>query len=211
MDLRPGQMTLCQSPSAVMSCAPRLRAGQAHHLDAGGTGGKEPRRRPALEELQRLYDSLDRDLVERASCADSVRDRFRDFGPATVSMMIRASGHVGAIWSDALKLMHSAWRPIRSTCRARRGLCHDDGAAGGLSVGGVRPNRTWRSRCCQMAAGHPLSGGTDGGIQTGLCWKSFRSKQYFTMAYADVDLRTGKVRLAQAGHPHPVVMRAEGG
>ena len=35
-------------------------------------------------------------------------------------------------------------------------------------------------------------------------------EQYFTMAYAVLDLATGKVVLTQAGHPHPMVLRADG-
>lgn len=34
--------------------------------------------------------------------------------------------------------------------------------------------------------------------------------EYFTMAYASVDLRTGRVRMVQAGHPHPLLIRADG-
>jgi sigma-B regulation protein RsbU (phosphoserine phosphatase) len=34
--------------------------------------------------------------------------------------------------------------------------------------------------------------------------------QYFTMAYAEVDLETGHVALVQAGHPHPAILRANG-
>jgi sigma-B regulation protein RsbU (phosphoserine phosphatase) len=34
--------------------------------------------------------------------------------------------------------------------------------------------------------------------------------QYFTMAYAEVDLETGQISLVQAGHPHPAILRADG-
>jgi phosphoserine phosphatase RsbU/P len=34
--------------------------------------------------------------------------------------------------------------------------------------------------------------------------------QYFTLGYAEVDLQTGRVSLVQAGHPHPVILRANG-
>ncbi|WP_236635839.1 PP2C family protein-serine/threonine phosphatase [Paracoccus aminophilus] len=37
-----------------------------------------------------------------------------------------------------------------------------------------------------------------------------RTDAYYTMAYADLDYLTGQVRLVQAGHPHPVVQRADG-
>jgi sigma-B regulation protein RsbU (phosphoserine phosphatase) len=35
-------------------------------------------------------------------------------------------------------------------------------------------------------------------------------EQYFTMAFAELDLVTGHVVLTQAGHPHPMVLRADG-
>ena len=34
--------------------------------------------------------------------------------------------------------------------------------------------------------------------------------QYFTMAYAEIDLRSGQVKLVQAGHPHPLLIRKDG-
>jgi len=44
-----------------------------------------------------------------------------------------------------------------------------------------------------------------------LMLEEIQVEQYFTMAYAEVDLRHGTVRLAQAGHPHPVILRRDGG
>jgi sigma-B regulation protein RsbU (phosphoserine phosphatase) len=35
-------------------------------------------------------------------------------------------------------------------------------------------------------------------------------EQYFTMAYAEIDLGPGVARLAQAGHPHPAAARLDG-
>lgn len=35
-------------------------------------------------------------------------------------------------------------------------------------------------------------------------------EQYFTMAYAEIDLISGLARLVQAGHPHPVLIRHGG-
>ncbi|MGL5012201.1 MAG: PP2C family protein-serine/threonine phosphatase, partial [Paracoccaceae bacterium] len=37
-----------------------------------------------------------------------------------------------------------------------------------------------------------------------------QAEQYFTLAYAEVDVLTGDVALVQAGHPHPVILRADG-
>ncbi len=36
-------------------------------------------------------------------------------------------------------------------------------------------------------------------------------EQYFTMAYAELDLATGQGLLVQAGHPHPMILRANAG
>lgn len=35
-------------------------------------------------------------------------------------------------------------------------------------------------------------------------------EEYFTLAYGTADLRTGLVRLVQAGHPHPMLLRQTG-
>ena len=37
-----------------------------------------------------------------------------------------------------------------------------------------------------------------------------QAEQYFTMAFAVIDRRTGRLDLVQAGHPHPAVLRADG-
>lgn len=49
-----------------------------------------------LLELQKVYDSLDRDLIEARKLQETlVREKFRDFGGGTASMLLRPSGHVG--------------------------------------------------------------------------------------------------------------------
>jgi phosphoserine phosphatase RsbU/P len=40
--------------------------------------------------------------------------------------------------------------------------------------------------------------------------EEMQTDSYFTLAYADVDLVSGRVSLVQAGHPHPAVLRADG-
>ena len=49
-----------------------------------------------LDELQRLYDSLDSDLQEAKKLQQSlVRERQKSFDTADLSLMLRSSGHVG--------------------------------------------------------------------------------------------------------------------
>ena len=37
-----------------------------------------------------------------------------------------------------------------------------------------------------------------------------RSDAYLTMIHADIDTESGRMRLVQAGHPHPMLQRADG-
>jgi sigma-B regulation protein RsbU (phosphoserine phosphatase) len=44
-----------------------------------------------------------------------------------------------------------------------------------------------------------------------LMLEDLRVDQYFTIAYAEVNLTTGAFTLTQAGHPHPMLLRRDGG
>jgi sigma-B regulation protein RsbU (phosphoserine phosphatase) len=66
-----------------------------------------------------LYDSLDRDLIEARKLQQTLlRDRLRDYGAATVAMMVRASGHVGGDLVGSFRIDDRRWRSIRSMSRA---------------------------------------------------------------------------------------------
>lgn len=41
--------------------------------------------------------------------------------------------------------------------------------------------------------------------------RELQTETYFTLAYADIDLVSGRTAIVQAGHPHPAVLRAGGG
>jgi sigma-B regulation protein RsbU (phosphoserine phosphatase) len=49
-----------------------------------------------LDELQRVYDSLDKDLIEAKKLQESlIRERHKSFPTAELSLLLRSSGHVG--------------------------------------------------------------------------------------------------------------------
>ena len=49
-----------------------------------------------LAEMRSLYDALDRDMAEARKLQQSLmRERFRSFGTAEISLLLRPSGHVG--------------------------------------------------------------------------------------------------------------------
>lgn len=164
-----------------------------------------------VEELRKLYDSLDRDLIEARKLQQSlVRERFRDFGSARVSLLLRPSGHVGG---DLVGFF-----PISPQ---RVGLFAIDVSGHGVTsaimtarLAGVLSADAPDQNIALVAS---AAGGRDARppervaeALNRLLLDDLQSEQYLTLLYADVDLETGRVALVQAGHPHPAVQRVGG-
>lgn len=164
-----------------------------------------------LDELRLLYDSLDRDLIEARKLQQTlVRERFRDFGQGNAAILLHPSGHVGgdlagffeiSVRRIALYSIDVSGHGVASAMMTAR-------LAGMLS--GAAPDQNIA-----------LTGGVDGNRGAWppemVAWRfnrvmldDMRVDQYFTMAYAEIDLVSGKVMLVQAGHPHPLLIRATG-
>lgn len=164
-----------------------------------------------LEELQALYDSVDKDLVEAKKLQDSlVAERFRDFGRAQVSLLLRSSGHVGG---DLVGMF-----PIRE---GRVGLYSIDVSGHGISsalmtarLAGYLSATSLDQNVALFADGTGSYAMRPPGEAISALNRLFldelETEHYFTMLLAEVDLETGHVRMAQAGHPHPIVQRADG-
>lgn len=165
-----------------------------------------------LRELQNVYDSLDRDLIEARKLQQTlVRDRLRDFGAAKVAMMVRASGHVGGDLVGCFPLddnriaiysVDVSGHGVASAMMTAR-------LAGCLSAGSAEQNLAF----CQQPDGSRTIRSPEAVVAAfnDLMLEELQVEQYFTMVYGDVDLIRGQVRLAQAGHPHPVILRRNGG
>ncbi|MFN3937590.1 MAG: PP2C family protein-serine/threonine phosphatase, partial [Gemmobacter sp.] len=163
-----------------------------------------------LGELQTLYDSLDRDLVEARKIQQSlVRDRERDFGSAKVSLMLRPSGHVGgdlvgyvplSLRKLGLFAIDVSGHGVASAMLAARLAGMLSGIAGHADasiVGSTGPLDPWPPEIVARNLNRALI-------------DVVRVEQYITCIYALADLATGRVELVQAGHPHPLVLRADG-
>ncbi len=164
-----------------------------------------------LDELQSLYDALDSDLIEAKKLQQSlVSDRYRDFGPADVSLLLRSSGHVGG---DLVGFF-----PIGAT---RVGLYGIDVSGHGISsalmtarlagyLSAVTPDQNLALR--RMPDGSFVSKPPSETLAAlnQLILNEMETEHYFTMLLADVDLASGKVIMAQAGHPYPAIQRANG-
>lgn len=164
-----------------------------------------------LDKLQQIHDSLDRDLVEARKLQQSlVRDRHRNLGPAEVSLLLRPSGHVGGdlVGYFAINAHRIGVFSIDVSGHGIASALMTARLAGYLS--GAAPE--------QNIALIPVeTGGYTGRNPADLAQalneimlREMRTETYFTLAYADVDVRTGRAALVQAGHPHPVIQRADG-
>ncbi|WP_324755325.1 fused response regulator/phosphatase [Roseovarius sp. Pro17] len=164
-----------------------------------------------LDKLQTLYASLDADLIEAKKLQQSlVRDRHRDYGTAEVSMLLRSSGHVGG---DLVGMF-----PVSDT---RIGLYGIDVSGHGVSsalmtarlagyLSGAAPEQNVALERLPDGGYAPRRPGQTIAALNDLFLSELETEHYFTLLLADVDLATGRVVMAQAGHPYPAVQRADG-
>ncbi|MEM6886615.1 MAG: SpoIIE family protein phosphatase [Pseudomonadota bacterium] len=164
-----------------------------------------------LQELQRLYDSLDSDLLEAKKLQQSlVRDRFRAFEGGDLSLILRASGHVGGdlvgfyqVSKQQLGLyaIDVSGHGISSALMAARLAGYLSGSAPEQNIAlekGV--DRIYRARPPAEAVAQLNE----------LVLDEMETEHYFTLVLATIDLVSGKLIMAQAGHPHPLIQRADG-
>ena len=164
-----------------------------------------------LDKLQALYASLDADLIEAKKLQQSlVRDRHRDYGTAEVSMLLRSSGHVGG---DLVGMF-----PVSDT---RIGLYGIDVSGHGISsalmtarlagyLSGAAPEQNVALERLPDGGYAPRPPGQTIAALNDLFLSELETEHYFTLLLADVDLATGRVVMAQAGHPYPAIQRADG-
>jgi sigma-B regulation protein RsbU (phosphoserine phosphatase) len=164
-----------------------------------------------LDELQRLYDSLDSDLLEAKKLQQSLLpDRFLSADQASMSFMLRSSGHVGG---DLVGFF-----PVEET---RMGLFAIDVSGHGISSALMTARLAGYLSGSAMDQNIALQKGPDGSFEfqppaqaietlNDLVLDEMETEHYFTMLLADVDLETGRILIGQAGHPHPVVLRNDG-
>ena len=164
-----------------------------------------------LAELQGLYDTLDHDLSQARELQQSlVKERFRRFGQGEVSLLLRPSGHVGG---DLVGFF-----PIDATCLALFALdVSGHGVASALMTARLSGYLNTDSPQLNVAidedgAGRPCPcpPAEVAARLNAIILEELATDSYFTLVFAEIDLATGAVRLVQAGHPHPVIQRADG-
>ncbi len=164
-----------------------------------------------LDEISALYEAVDRDLIEARKMQQSlVRERWRDFGTAEVSLLLKPSGHVGGdlvglfrIGEDkvAVYSIDVSGHGIASALMTAR-------LAGYLSDGAPEQNIALVPDANGAIVARPPH--EVASLLNTLMHEEMTSDLYFTIAIGYLDLASGRVDIAQCGHPNPVVLRPDG-
>jgi phosphoserine phosphatase RsbU/P len=164
-----------------------------------------------LAELQAVYDSLDRDLIEARKLQQTlIRDRVRDYGWARASLMLRNSGRVGGDLVGAFRVDENrvAVYAIDVSGHGVASAMMTARLAGFLT--GSSPDQNLAFFKGQDGKHILLPPHAVAQRFNRLMLEEIQAEQYFTMVFAVVDRSVGRLSLVQAGHPHPLLMRPSG-
>lgn len=164
----------------------------------------------ALGRLRDLYQTLDRDLAEaRGLQLSLVPTRTQRLGTGQVSLRLRSSGHVGGDMVGSF--------PIDAR---RLGLYAIDVSGHGMAAALLTTRLAGLFTGASAERNIALQAGPDGPEPRApatvaaalhrLMLAELQSERYLTLGYAEIDRIDGRMRLVQAGHPHPIIQHPGG-
>ncbi len=165
----------------------------------------------ALDELKLAHEAIDKDLVQARKIQDSlVPELTRQFGKSRVSLLLKPCGHIGGdlvgMFSPGVNRLgfysiDVSGHGITSAMMTAR-------LGGYLSSAHFDQNVAMEKRFDKFYSLLPPE--KVAAILNARLMADTGIEEYFTMAYAIIDLRNGHLKMVQAGHPHPLLLRADG-
>ncbi len=163
------------------------------------------------EKLQAAHDALNRDLLEARRLQQAlVPERYREFGTGRMALLMRPAGHVGGDLvgqfrinehTRAIYAIDVSGHGVASALMTARLASYLSGSSPAQNVA-IAPNELG---IFSMRPPHEVCA-----VLNELLLREMDTDLYFTMCLAEIDLRSGRVRLCQAGHPNPAILRASG-
>ncbi|RMD88821.1 MAG: fused response regulator/phosphatase [Alphaproteobacteria bacterium] len=189
----------------------RLRAGERILRMEEELQARNQALRAALSRVQAMNAVLERDLGEaRALQQALVRDRSLEFGAFEVNLLLQPSGYVGGDMvgvidpggdSVGVYAVDVSGHGIASALMTARLVSYLSGEIPGHNIAlAGRRGGALRLRPPEEVAG---------ALNTILIEET-ASDHYCTLLFATLHVPSGHMRLVQAGHPHPMLMRAGG-
>jgi phosphoserine phosphatase RsbU/P len=165
----------------------------------------------ALDEIRTLYAALDQDLEEARRLQQAqLQDRFRRFGPVEVSLWLKACGPIGGDMVGCFPVndtvigafsLDVSGHGVASAMIAAR-------VAGILSA--ATPDQNIALTRMEDGSLRALSPDMAAARLNKMLLSEIRSDRYFTLGLGFLNHATGRMRMVQAGHPHPLFLRADG-
>ncbi len=164
-----------------------------------------------LAKMQRLYDAIDRDLIEARHLQQSlVRDRIRHYPGLDLSLLLRPAGRVGGDLVGAFRINDTqvgcysidvSGHGIASALMTARLAAYFSGNAPeqNIAITHDADERTVMLPPSEVAE-----------TLNTLILDEMETEHYLTLLLARIDLPSGEVIFTQAGHPHPALQRADG-
>ena len=163
----------------------------------------------ALDQLRLAHEAMDRDLGEARKLQQGlVRERSARFSAFDLSLLLRPAGHIGGDLVGFFRINDH-----------RAGIFAIDVSGHGVAAalmtaqlaahlsGSTEQNVALRAA---EPGGDAVLPGQLARFFNNMLLEEMQAETYFTMIYADLDHVTGDLRMIQAGHPHPVLQRADG-
>ena len=209
--LEAGADDFLSKPVAGNELRARLRAGERMLAMQAELLAKNRVIVNTLVELQKLYDSLDRDLIEARKLQQTlVRDRVRDYGWAKASLLLRNSGRVGGDLVGSFRVDEDrvAVYSIDVSGHGVASAMMTARLAGFLT--GSSPDQNLAFQKGPRGSHVLLPPEAVAERFNRLMLDEIQAEQYFTMVFAVADRAASQVSLVQAGHPHPLILRRSG-
>lgn len=165
--------------------------------------------RATLERLHEAQEAMERDLCEARKLQQGlVRERSGRFGHHELSLLLRPAGHIGGdlvgffpIGADRVGIyaLDVSGHGVTAALLTAQLSVHLSGSA----------DQNVALRAAQM--GHDaVNPAALAQFFNNMMLEEMTTDTYFTMIYADLNHVTGALSMVQAGHPHPVLQRADG-